>query len=67
MTTPSHILITTADAAQALGLSERRVQQLGRSLHLGTPFGRVRVYSPADVAAMRARSDGRRGGRPPVM
>ena len=47
--------LTTAQVAAALGLTTGRVRQLARALDLGTRYGERRLFSPADVAAMRGR------------
>jgi len=51
-------LLSTAEVAAILGVSDRRVRQLATSRKLGMMVGKVRVYTPADVDAMRYRPPG---------
>lgn len=60
---PSDILYTTKQVADALNITTGRVRQIARALDLGRWVGSVRLYSEADVAAMRARKQ-RTPGRP---
>jgi len=47
-------LYTTAEVARLLDVTEGRVRQLARAHHLGRTLSpRVRVFTTADVAAMR--------------
>lgn len=48
-------LYTTKQVADALGVTTGRIRQLARELELGRWVGSVRLYSDADVDAMRAR------------
>ena len=52
---------TTADAADQLGISVRRVQALAQSRELGTRRGKTMLFTNADISAMKER----RVGRPP--
>jgi hypothetical protein len=50
-------LIPTKEAAETLGTSERRVQQLATELNLEPQkFGRMLFFSTADLKKMQARN-----------
>lgn len=61
--TPPEGYCGTADAARALGLSQRQVQTLSLRLGLGMRIGRMIVLAPMDLAILRARET-RPGKRP---
>ena len=48
-------LYTTKQVADALGITTGRVRQLARALKLGRWVGSVRLYTEADVDALRNR------------
>lgn len=52
----SERLYTTAEAAQALGISHSRVQGVAKAMGLGRIVGRVRILSAVDIEAMRRRN-----------
>jgi hypothetical protein len=60
-------LLTTTQAADALGISRRRVRQLADALGLGIRVGQVRGFTAADIAAMRARPGRGRPALPPAV
>lgn len=55
------VLLSTEEVAAELGLERTRVQQLAKARGLGTPVGSAgwRVFTHADVEAMRVRRPGR--------
>jgi len=53
-------LLSGVDVAAALDITPGRVRQLARQHDLGRSLAGARVYTPADVAAMRERNT-RRG------
>lgn len=55
-------LLSVADAAEQLGIKERRMRVLISEHGLGRRIGRDYVLTPADVERMRARPG---AGRPP--
>ena len=56
-------LRTTEQLMMELGLSRARIQQLARARNLGWKISeRVRVFTPADIEAMRIRRPGRPTG-----
>lgn len=52
-------LLTSAEVAETLGVSLRRVQQLARSRGVGQQVGREWLFRPEDVEQMRDRKPGR--------
>lgn len=50
-----HHWMTTEQVADVLGVTTGRIRQLARLLHVGTTVGRGRLYSEADIGAMRQR------------
>ena len=50
---PDPDYLTTAQVAATLGLTTGRVRQLARALWLGKWYGERRLFSTADVDAMR--------------
>jgi len=56
-------LLTVADAAEQLGIKERRMQVLIAQHGLGRRIGRDWVLTPADVERVRTRPS---AGRPPI-
>lgn len=54
-------LLTSEEAAEMLGISERRVRQLARDRQVGRVIGRTLVLTPRQVATLRDRA---RSGRP---
>lgn len=53
-------LLSTADVASELGISQQRVRQLAASRNLGQRIGqRSLAFSAADIDAMRSRVSGR--------
>ena len=52
-------IFVTAEVAEMLGISVRRVQALAESRHVGTKRGRDLLFSESDIAAMRERRPGR--------
>jgi len=56
-------LLSVADAAEQLGIKERRMQVLIREHNLGRRIGRDWVLTPADVERVRSRPG---AGRPPL-
>lgn len=48
-------MYTTKQVADALNITTGRVRQIARQLDLGRWVGSIRLYSEADIAAMRAR------------
>ena len=59
--TASTPTLMAAEAAARLGVSVRRVSALAESRGTGTMFGRYRLFSEDDIAAMQPR----KAGRPP--
>jgi hypothetical protein len=55
-------LLTTAEAAIALGLSVARVKVLCQAGRLGTRYGRQYLITPAELATFRRKP--RKAGRP---
>ncbi|MCO5214959.1 MAG: helix-turn-helix domain-containing protein [Thermomicrobiales bacterium] len=50
---------TTADVAEQLGVTVRRVQSLARSRGVGIRRGKTLLFTNADIAAMKERKVGR--------
>ena len=59
----SDTLYTTKQVADALGITTGRVRQLARALGIGRWVGSMRLYTDADIDALRARNT-RSGPRP---
>lgn len=53
-------LLTTAQAAAALGVGDSRVRQLARATGIGWNVGRDWLFRPEDIERLRARPDSRR-------
>lgn len=54
-------LHTIGDAAHALGIDRSRVFRLSRDRGIGTEIGRERLFTGADIEALRAVSTGKPG------
>lgn len=52
-------LVTSAQAAAALGVSKQRLSILARARKVGWEIGNERLYRPEDLAALRVRVNGR--------
>lgn len=57
-------LLTSAQAAEVLGISKQRLSVLARSRDLGWQAGSERLFRPEDIEALRVRKVGYPSGRP---
>ena len=62
MTTDPPILYTTAQVAALLGISRQLVHRYANQLQIGTYYGNRRLFTPADLHAIRTRPDHRQIG-----